>query len=93
VSDEKARLHVAIPTDRGHAFLTTERDGTTTVEVALSVENDQPVNAFAWHVRSDSVVVDPDVAMVDAGSARYTRDLVEVFIDPPSTVHVANPAG
>jgi hypothetical protein len=78
-----------LPTDRGYVLVTKEDDGTQTIMVCAGITNGEPVDVYAMHVRSSSVVIHPDVKLVRAGSVSYTNKVVEVFADEAGTVHVA----
>jgi hypothetical protein len=80
-----------LPTDRGHAVLTTEADGSVSVGVCLTVNDGRPSEPYATHYRPPSVVVHEDVEVVQGETARYTKGLVVVFADNSGAVHVANP--
>ena len=81
-----------IPTDHGCVVITNEPDGTKTVIVCSDIVKGHPVNAYAMHVRSSSVVVDPNVKLdTPVVGGRGTKRNVTVFSDTDGTVRVMAP--
>lgn len=85
-------MDLAMPTDRGYAVVSSNDDGTVTVQIATGIENGRPVGIYARHVRAPAVRVDPAVGWVSAASYRYTAKVVEVFTGD-SAVIVRVPKG
>ena len=79
----------APPTDRGLAVVRAEPDGTTTIFVCGQVVDGKPVDTYATHIRAAKVSIDPAVALVGAGSRRYTNQIVQVVRGEDGTVHVS----
>ena len=78
-----------IPTDRGYVVVSDEGDGTKTVSVAAEIVSGEPAGVYAMHVGSPSVVIHPEVRLVEGRFNSFTPDVAEVFIDEAGTVHVA----
>jgi hypothetical protein len=68
-----------MPTDRGYAVMSSNDDGTVTIQIATGIEMGQPVGIYAQHVRAPAVRIDPAVRWVRAASHQYTAKVVEVF--------------
>ena len=83
---------MAIPTDRGHAVEQHNEDGTVTVMVATEIDNGEPVNVFAMHVKMPAVRLHSGVHLVGSGAYRYTDRVVEVSPGTDGAVHVRTPA-
>ena len=77
------------PTDRGYAFVTTDRDGTTTVSVAANIADGSPVGVYAEHVGATGVRVEPDIRLIERDGSRFIAEAVEVFGDDDGIVHIA----
>lgn len=78
-----------IPTDHGCVIIADEPDGTKTVIVCSDIVNGRPVNAYAMHVRSDSVAIHPAVTLDTAVvGGKGTTKSVTVFSDDDGTVRV-----
>ena len=82
---------MAMPTDRGYAVVSDNDDGTTTVMVCTGIEDGEPINVFAMHVRQPKVAIGSDVRLIHAKSYRHTDQLVEVFVGD-GAVHVCAPS-
>ena len=82
---------MAIPTDRGYVVLRKNDDGTTTVMIATEIENGEPVNVFASHVRAAKVRVHPGVRLVDTGTHLHSDKVVEVFPSDDGVLQVRAP--
>lgn len=80
------------PTDRGYVTVTENRDGTKTVSVSESVERGVPSGVFAEYVRV-SVVDVAEVAVRDAGKARSSVGIAQVYADDEGVVHVDRVSG
>jgi hypothetical protein len=83
---------MAIPTDRGYVVLRKNDDGTTTVMIATAIENGEPVNVFASHVRAAKVRVDPSVHLVGTGTQSHSNKVVEVFPGDDGVLQVRAPS-
>lgn len=77
------------PTDRGYVFVTTDRDGATTVSVAADIADGSPVGVYAEHVGAIGVSLGPDVQLVERDGTRFSAEAVEVFGADDGVVHVA----
>jgi hypothetical protein len=78
-----------IPTDHGRVVIKDELDGTKTIIVCSDIVGGRPINAYAMHVRSSKVLLDPAVEMnvaVVGGSG--SRETATVFVDDDGAVHV-----
>lgn len=70
----------APPTDRGIAFIKKNADGTQNVYVAMAVDAaGKPADVFAVYRGRRSVVVQPSVRLVSAGTMTRTQENVRVF--------------
>jgi hypothetical protein len=86
--DEEGEMS-SLPTDRGYVVVTPEGDGRQTVRISAEVTNGEAVGVYAEHVGAPSVVIHPEVELVESESNSFTKDVVEVFADEDGTVHVA----
>lgn len=86
-------MDLPMPTDRGYAVVSSNDDGTLTVQIATGIEKGQPVGIYARHVRAPAVRVDPAVRWVSAASYRYTAKVVEVFTGGNAAVIIRAPKG
>jgi hypothetical protein len=77
------------PTDRGYVFVTSERDGTTTVRVAADIADGSPVGVYAEHVGATGVSLAPDVLLVEGDGSSFSAEAVEVFGADDGVVHIA----
>jgi hypothetical protein len=73
--------------DRGYALVSKNDDGTTTVVVCAGVEDGEPIDVLAMHVRQPKVNIWPNVQLVRAKSHYHTEEVVEVFTGD-GAVHV-----
>ena len=80
---------MGIPTDNGCVVINDEPDGSRTVIVCSDIVKGHPVNAYAMHVRSNKVVVDPRVALdTKVVGGIGTSQSVMVSADDDGTVRV-----
>jgi hypothetical protein len=78
-------------TDRGIAVVTRGADGRRTVLVCSDVRAGKPVDVFAMHVGPPSLVIDPDVTLVQTGPLSHTQTMVLVSTDQDGVVHIQAP--
>lgn len=80
---------MGIPTDHGCVVIKDESDGSKTVVVCSDIVKGRPVNAYAMHVRSNKVVIDPRVALdaIVVGGIGTTQSVM-VSADNDGTVRI-----
>jgi len=60
-------------TDRGHAVITTHKDGTRTVEIAADLDHGTARNVFAKHVGVTAVRIALGVRLDGPAERRFTQ--------------------
>lgn len=67
-----------LPIDRGYAVISTETDGTMTVQVAAAIEKAQPVGVFARYAGAKNVQIDPRISWIKTTTHQFSTSMIEV---------------